>query len=233
MRKIKPYKPKDWDTVKILEPDTGRFSCRYTYKRKKALRVVIETKKSQALSGYILIEKDIRNILIWLSEVKRMLESDEQSRNQKGHIASENRDLFNIIKGLFVASLTFYGKCFTTCEGRKIKLDKKFVEDKFKEKHDEMMDMRHNFAAHSGAKKMEVARVVLALDANKKKMTHPHLAKELYQPDSISLDSVDLFILAIESLQKSVNRKIDTLVDKVFTDDILSKGLDYWYKKTT
>lgn len=38
----------------------------------------------------------------------------------------------NIVKGLFIAALTFYGKCFTTCEGRKTKLESKLVPDNLK-----------------------------------------------------------------------------------------------------
>ena len=83
-----------------------------------------------------------------------MVSSDERHVNATRSIANiENRELFNTVKGLFVAALTIYGKRFTSCEGRRVKLEKKNLSEDFHETHDEAMAFRHNFAAHSGAKK--------------------------------------------------------------------------------
>ncbi|TOP86890.1 hypothetical protein [Vibrio parahaemolyticus] len=227
------YEPQHWKTFKMLEPDTGVFLCRYTYKRKPAHRVVVDTPKATTLSGYLLIEKDLRNTLIWLNQIKSTLEQHDATKNQTGHIATGDRSIFDTVKGLFVAALTFYGKCFSTCEGRRIKLDKKIIDEKYVDTHSYLIEMRNNFAAHSGATKVEVARVVLALDKNKKKNTFPHLAKEVFQPDTSSLQEIYKFIESVEWLHKYVDDKIDTLVEKIMEDDILKEGLEAWYAKAT
>jgi hypothetical protein len=233
IKKIKEYNPKHWSTVKILDPDSGELTCRYSYKRKTAHRVVVDTPKSKTLCGYLLIEKDLRSTLVWLNEVHAKLDKYEKTIVRLGAHPSGDRAEFNIIKALFVSSLTFYGKCFAQCKGRGVKLDKKIVSDEYKEIHDEVIVLRNNFAAHSGEAKIEEVRVVIALDKNKKKGTLPHFARELNQPDSITLERVQLFIEASESLLAYVNDKIKVLTDKIYQEDILDKGLEYWYGKVT
>jgi len=230
---LKQYEAIHWKTFKILEPDTGKFYCRYEYRRKPALRVEIDTPKARSLNGYLLIEKDLRNTLIWLKQIKVTLDLHESTNKQKGHMASGDREIFDTVKGLFVAALTFYGKCFSTCKGRKLKLDKKIIAEKYKDTHSYMIQMRNNFAAHSGEIKVETARVVLALDKNKRKNTFPHIAKEVYQPDTCSFEDVTDCIASVNHLHVHVNGKIDTLVEKIMKDDVFGEGLNQWYEKAT
>ncbi len=226
MDKLEGY----WSKKSILEPNTGKFYNKYFYKRKAANRVVINSKKATALAGYVLIEKDLRSALIWLNHIIELLKRDPNQIDIKGHIKSNyDRDTFNIIKGLFVSSLTFYGKCFATCEGRRIKLEKNNLDKNFYDEHDNAISFRNNFAAHSGAKKLERVAIVIALD--KKKREPPYLVKELMQPDTVSINDLKSFIKLFEHAKEFTENKIRVLSDKIYKDEIIPKGPDYWPSK--
>ncbi|MDN2662109.1 hypothetical protein OW492_01805 [Psychromonas sp. 14N.309.X.WAT.B.A12] len=222
-----------WSKVTVLEPDTKKFYNRYFYKKKPAHRVLVETPKANILSGYTLIEKDLRTVLVWLENINELLAEDENEKSIKGNRKStSDRKKYNIIKGLFVAALTFYGKSFASCEGRKVKLEKSNLDTDFHEDHNDVIEMRHNFAAHSGAKKVEQVHVVLALDKKKNKGTSPYFGRELAQPDSMVADDIEKFINLVNHVKTFVDNKIEVLAKKIFKDDVVAKGIDYWYEKT-
>jgi hypothetical protein len=218
-----------WKVQETIDPKTGESHRRYLYKNKKAPRALITSKLAQQLAGYTLIEKDLRNILIWLDEIDTIF---PQSERPNVVSLSPDRERFNIIKGLYVAALTFYGKCFATCEGRKIKLDRKFVDDAYKEAHDHTINMRNNFAAHSGADSFEEVKVALVLYPNKRTNRNPILYKELMQPDAFLTDPEDEigFKEVTEHLQGKVLDKMSQLTNKIMTEEVGPKGKEHWYR---
>ncbi|MBA5764692.1 hypothetical protein H2O73_20230 [Vibrio sp. 404] len=222
-----------WSKVTVLNPETSDFYNRYYYKRVKAKRVEITTPKAQVLASYTLIEKDLRSVAVWLNEIESMMKADVKLvQDPKNRKSDHDRTRYNLIKGLFVAALTFYAKCFATCEGRKVKLEKKNLDEDFRKKHQSAIDMRNNFAAHSGAEKVEKVKVVLALDTKRRKGAVPYFTRELGQPDTYTLENLAEFRGLVEHVKSFVDGKIDTLNKKVLEDDIISKGGDYWYKET-
>lgn len=220
-----------WSKRTILEPDTGKAYNKYFYKRKPAKRIVIDTPKANALAGYTLIEKDLRSAIIWLEKIISIYSKDPKLVDVKGHIkATYNREEFNIVKGLFVAALTFYGKCFSSCEGRRVKLERSNLDEDFRDDHDSAMEFRHNFAAHSGAKRLEKVEVVIALDPKRKVL--PYFTRELIQPDSMSVENLEAFVKLFKHAKGFADAKSETLSEKIYEDDILSKGRDFWENKT-
>ncbi|EPP5712568.1 hypothetical protein ACUT54_003666 [Vibrio cholerae] len=95
-----------------------------------------------------------------------------------------------------------------------------------------IIDLRNNFAAHSGAEKVEKVKVVLALDTKRRKGAVPYFTRELGQPDSYTLENIADFRCLVEHVKSLVDEKINTLNKKVLQDDIISKGGDYWYNET-
>lgn len=222
-----------WSKVSILKPKTGIFYNKYYYKRVKAKRVVIDTPKAQVLGGYTLIEKDLRNVLVWLNEIRNLLANDKVTFGKGGaQKTAHDRARYDLIKALFVASLTFYAKCFATCAGRKVKLEKKNLSEEFQQEHEVIIEIRHNFAAHSGAQKVEQVHVVMVLDSKKRRGATPFVTTELGQPDTYSIEGIEDFILLVKHVKGFVGRKVNTLNEKLLQDDILTKPPDYWYKKT-
>lgn len=224
MRKVK--KEGGWEVHEILEPTQVKRITNYFYKRKKASRIELKDKISQQLAGYTLIEKDLRNVLVWLEAIDQ-LHLEEYRRTSQ---ISPDRKTYNLVKGLYVAALTFYGKCFTTCEGRRIKLEKKILEEKYWGRHDEIMHMRNNFAAHSGADNFEEVKIALVLYPNKRSNEKPKLFRELMQPD-FSDDPNIPFTEVVKSLRLAVLRKISQIEDSIYEKEIFPKGKLYWYEK--
>lgn len=151
-----------WETREVLDRTTGEVERFYTYKRKPCKRIELNSPLARQLAGYTLIEKDLRSVAAWLREIEARHTEVGQGEGD-GFGRSTDRETYTLIKGLFVAALTFYGKCFAHCEGRRIKLERAQLGERYLSTHDEAIAFRHNFAAHSGAAKLESAKVALVL----------------------------------------------------------------------
>lgn len=217
-----------WSKVSVVLPKTGEFYNRYFYKRKPAYRVVVDTPKAAVLAGYTLIEKDLRSVLIWLHSIQELMKGDEKFKSTGQYVKADyDRDRFNQAKGLTVAALTFYGKCFSTCEGRRVKLDQSNLSEEFQDRHNDAMSYRHNFAAHSGAKKLESSVVVVALDMKQRAV--PYMVRELIQPDTYVDRDIEEFIELTNHAKEFADKKIGVLSEKVYEEDVLQQGPDHWY----
>lgn len=150
-----------------------------------------------------------------MNEIERR-HNEGPSSDEERFSHGRDRDNYNIIKGLFVAVLTFYAKCFTRCDGRRIKLDRANVGPEFHDLHDRCMSFRHNFAAHSGAEKLERARIVVAYPNEKRRRTPIKLFRELDQPDLFWTREGETGIRQlVDHVRGFVNDKIEELAEKV------------------
>ena len=211
----------------VIEPKTGTVHRFYTYKGKPCRRVPLNSRLCKQLAGYALIEKDLRSVGIWLKEIDA-LRGDEAM--PKGHIRSPDRKTYNVIKGLFVAALTFYGKCFSKCEGRPVKLERSQMTDKYRQVHDDFIKLRHNFAAHSGNEGIEHVQIAVVIPRAKKHDVSPTLYRELLQPDLVlAKDDIKLIEL-IEHAQDITKRKIDLLHHKILNEEVYPLGREHWLK---
>jgi hypothetical protein len=221
----------EYAVKEVVEPRSGKVHRLYTYKRKPCRRVVLDTKLAAQLAGYTLIEKDLRNVLVWLAEIDR-LHSDGPTRKADHYATSPDREKYNLIKGLFVAALTFYGKCFSKCEGRPVKLERVQLREEFRVLHDTCMKYRHNFAAHSGAERLEHVEIVVVLPLQAKKAVLPNLYREIFQPDLLSPSNGELKLSElIEHVREVVIAKIDLLSKKILKEEVLPMGYEYWLKR--
>lgn len=222
----------DWKAKEIIDQATGKVHRLYTYKNKPCYRRVLTSHLANQMAGYVLIEKDLRNVGIWLKEIETM-HTDAPTRKGEHFKKTIDREKYNIIKGLFVAALTFYGKCFSKCEGRPVKLERAQLEKKFLEKHDDCIAYRHNFAAHSGAAKLEYAEISLVFPQKPKAGIEPRIYRELYQPDLVwpSKPNEVSFTELVEHVKTIVNIKIDRLHNKIMKEEVIAKGFEYWKNK--
>ncbi len=218
-----------WKVREIIVPDTGARYTQYFYKRRRALRIELTDKVSAQLAAYTLIEKDLRNVLSWLNEIETL---HTEREGKRGTIMSQNREIYDVIKGLYVASLSFYGKCFTSCVGRRVKLEKSNLDEEYKDIHDAVMHMRHNYAAHSGADNFEEVKIALVLPSNKNHLERLKIYRELMQPDLVEVRKNGLtFVDLAKHVQNKVLDKIDSLQNRILEKEVLPKGPQYWYKK--
>lgn len=219
--KIKKVMSDGWTIIETYVPGKG-LSNEYYYQGEKAPSVRMTDKISRQYAAYTLIEKDLRSVIFWLEEIER-LSPDPIDR-------VKDPAKMNMVKGLFVAALTFYGKCFSSCEGRGIKLERGNISEEFQDAHDHVMKLRHNFAAHSGAENLEEVKVSLALHPSKKSDMKPQLYTELFQPDYVSGESLAFKALA-EHLRGVTFSKRSRVGEVVLEKIVAPKGKRYWYTK--
>lgn len=219
--KVKKVMSDGWTIIETFVPGKG-LKNEYLYEGKPAPSVQMTDKISEQYGAYSLIEKDLRSVIFWLNEIEK-LTPDPLDR-------WKSPEKMNLIKGLFVAALTFYGKCFSSCEGRKVKLERSIIDEDHLETHDHIMKLRHNFAAHSGAENFEEVKISLVLHPSKKSNMKPQLYTELVQPDYISGEEL-AFKTLTESLQKKVFEKRAQVGETVLEKIVSPKGKMYWYKK--
>ena len=212
----------------FLDRVTGKAYRIYTYKRRACARVELTSRLAEQLAGYTLIEKDLRSVLIWLDEVESR-HDEGPSEKKHSYSRGKDRENYNLIKGLFVALLTFYGKCFSKCDGRPVKLERAQLENRFHELHDDCIEYRHNFAAHSGAKKIEHVEIALVYPVKYKKEVNFMIFRELHQPDVFSpkVGAVTLRELFEHARGKAL-AKIDLLVEKIKNEEIIPNTHKYW-----
>ena len=225
---------KGYSDRSFIEERTGIVRRIYSYNGRPARRVELSGRVVDQLRGYVLIEKDLRNVAEWLKQLGIDPAEGEASggRNPK-RIWRRNPDRTEGLrgKGLFVAALTVYAKGFTKCEGRPVKMEKQQLDSRFHSLHDECMRYRHNFAAHSGAERIEDARIALVIPKKAKRTVQPMLYVELGQPDVVPpyVDGLSMADLCAQA-HSVVQRKIALLMEKV-NEEVAGKGWDYWNQK--
>lgn len=217
MEQVEDGEGKHFTKHHYIDRDSGEVRRKYAYKRRPCNRLVLTSKVAATLAGYTLIEKDLRSCLEWLDEIERRHDERPAHGGKFGH--GKDRSNYVIIKGLFVATLAFYAKCFTRCEGRKLKLDRAQLDEAFHASHDAYMSYRHNFAAHSGAERLEAAHVVAVFPDPKKGRFPMKIFRELNQPDVLFDESDTGFRALIAHVKTLVDAKIDQLTRKVQNED--------------
>jgi hypothetical protein len=210
-----------WTIKEILSPNYDGHN-HYYYLGKRAPVVKLgEERLVKQYAGYTLIEKDLRSVLVWLNEIEKI--------NPEIDWRIKNPQQMDLIKGFFVAALTFYGKCFTESKGRGIKYDRNNVPEEHRETHDIVMKMRHNFTAHSGIG-FESVKVSLVLHPDMKSDMRPELYTELRQPD-LHKELIKEMVVMVKLLQEQVLKKRNEVGVKFLEEEVHPKGKLYWYQK--
>lgn len=219
-----------WKIREVIGDTVTERQTFYYYKGKLAPRIQLKSKLAEQLGGYSLIDKDLRNVLAWLQTIDDLF--PENTRPYETVISSD-RKTFNTVKGLFVASITFYGKCFTQCEGRRVKLEKKIMDANFYDEHEELIKLRHNFAAHSGAEKCEDVKIALVLPPKISSNEQPEIYREISQPDLYMSEKDDevTFRKLVEHVREKVVEKMNLLANKILLEEVAPQGKEYWYKQ--
>lgn len=219
-----------FEVREYLDRFTGKAYRIYTYKRRPCVRIPLTSRLAEQLAGYTMIEKDLRSASTWLDEIEaRHVEGWNEKKKSFGR--ARDRDNYNLVKGLFVAVLTFYGKCFSRCEGRPVKLERTQLATRFHRLHDDCIEYRHNFAAHSGAKRIEHVEVALVYPSKYKKEVNFKIFRELHQPDLFwpKAGEVSLRELLEHAREKAL-AKIDLLAEKIKKEEVIPNADKYWLK---
>jgi len=227
---LKDTELKHLTSSKTIDPISGEIRVRYYWKRKPLPQVRLEGILAEQLAGYTLIEKDLKNVVGWMKHAESLVPAGH-FKEELNYKRSENREVFDLIKGLFVASLVFYAKAFSPSEARRAQLSRNSLDSRFREQHDFYLQFRHSFAAHSGSEKVELARTYCLLFPNKHRTIEPMLAIARLQPD-IALpkpNDIGLSELAVHAIEIA-NKKFDKLSDKIMKEHILLLDKEILYK---
>jgi hypothetical protein len=224
-----------WTEQSELDPATGAFRQKYFFRGMPAQRIPITSKRARQLAGYTLIERYLRAVRGWLETISELSKSQLADENQEGwYLTTKPDPEHSLTSALFIAAVTCYGKCFTTAEGRNLKLEPKtVVPSELLEMHDEVIKFRNNFTAHSGAIKYEIAQVVLVLNPIiRDRIGSKFLLRESLQPEAyIRYDSIESFSTSVERVREHILEKTAQLNQQIFAEEINPKGLDYWYSQ--
>lgn len=215
-----------WSKKEYMDPESGEVVRSYYYKGKKCKRVPLKSKLASQLAGYKLIDKDLRSCINWLLLIEGL--SERSGDREKNYSISPNRETFNLVKGLYVAMITFYGKCFASCEGRKVKLERNQLAEEFRSLHDLCIEHRNNFTAHSGAARIEECEIALVHSPVRGfgKSVVYDIFSELQQPDAMltgkGAEGGDSLEELFAHVRERVLAKIDVLVNKIMAEEINS-----------
>lgn len=206
---------------------TGEPKVDYYWDNELAPKVKVEGKLIRQLDSYALIKKDLDNALKWIIEAES-LALNSGLPESGGHVHLKDRESGDLIKALFVASLTFYGKCFTTAADGSTRASRSWLDENYRDTHDFYMRYRHSFAAHSGADGFEAAESYVLVHPNRNELL-PFMPTLRIQHDiAIWTEEGTRFSELIEHAGSVVALKYDKVVEKIGTDLVLPKGIGFW-----
>jgi hypothetical protein len=141
-------------TERRLHRPTGRIIYRHTLNGVPLLTFQLVGVLAERLAGLALIERDLRSSLVW---IRKGEQSDLAAQSLEGIKSLNLTNEATELKAFLVAGLIFYAKCFAKSEGRRARLNISDIDGEFRETHELAIALRDNYAAHSGAKKVELA----------------------------------------------------------------------------
>lgn len=215
--------------IRTVRDDNGQYSRLYREKGKLLQRLILEGFYIEQMKAFRSLDKDLRNILTLVGILNELNAKNDFLTNR--YPGMDNRDAA-VFKGLFFAILALYGRCFTGAQNRKFTFDKKHVPEKYRKYHDDLMHMRHNFAAHKGDFEAEDCQIALVLNIKKKVQISPQIFSELQQPyiDFNFLDKGDGTPLEdiCTALKGVIAAKYEDLYDKIIDGFVLTVSPSFW-----
>ncbi len=211
-----------WVAKQTIHEDARRTE--YYYEGRRIKRNVVTGRIAEQYAGYALIEKDLRTILRWLEKTDNFL----SEVHPIGSVVIKNEEEWDsdIVKALFVAIVSFYGRLFNSCEGRGgVKLGKEIIPKEFLSIHDELMGYRNKFVSHAGVSNAELVEIVCARPSENSIIGFPRIFIELRQLDTIyPRDDEKTIRKLVLELQKRVKEKMMKFHDKIHQEQIFGKS---------
>lgn len=168
----------------------------------------VQTKRSKNICAYTLIDKDLREALIYLTQYENLIKNKLTKKN------------YILAKALFRSFFITYGKCFVKGNERGVWLNRDFVPEKYRSTHDLMMDIRHKFIAHADTDILENCKYVFLVPPQEKYLAGENVEQqsltELYQVGVVeySVENNECeheYREVIEAVQKQVSQKLAEL----------------------
>lgn len=214
--------------VRTIHDGAGKFYRIYNSKGKVLPRIILQGFYIEQLKAFRSLDKDLRNILAWITKLRELNKEHDYRHNR-----NPSMDMMDaaVVKALFIAILSTYGRCFTIAKNRKFNFSQKHVPVALRDTHAQLMQLRHTFAAHKGEFEYDDCKIALVITMDKKdprplifsELIQPHLYGEYFDEDSNTQ-------LLCEALRTVVNEKYAQVTEKIFNESVRVKGRDFWIK---
>lgn len=212
---------------KIQYPD---HSIERIYKQKGVTlpRIPLKGRFVEQYVSLQLLDKDLRNVIGWEGLIKKIYDD----LNEEQHFIQPDLEKNLLLKSLFISKVITYGKCFTEAKGRRFTLQRNNVPEQCRDLHDEIMNVRHNFAAHKGEYEYDQGGLALILPGTKKKRYY-HIFSELHQINYGTNEKDNArFLQLYDSLRDFVKGKQDKLIEKIYAEKIHTQTMRYWLDRS-
>ncbi len=219
----------DLRVERFLDPQTGAPALHILWKDVLVSSVLLGGKAAEQISGLTLIQKDLTNARRWMGRASGLVaEAAARAPESASYVHATDRDVFDEAKAFFVAALTFYAKAYTEAAGRKAQMQRDWLDEPFRARHDYFMDFRHNFAAHSGDMRLEFAESFLLLIPESGNRTVLRLFTSRVQPDVVmDREQEGDFARLIEHAIAKVTRRYDDAGRRLM-EAAVSRPLAFW-----
>jgi hypothetical protein len=156
----------------IVDTNNGNIEYSYSILGNELSVDYVDTPLARKYIGYDLINSDLYSAKQWMCLAYKVIDEHKKKRPK----SKNGQDVFlgclsdnegEVLQALFISSVTYYGKCFTKAEGRKIKLEASNIPKEYLDKHEEIINFRNTIAAHSGIGDWDtgkLAKLVLKVD---------------------------------------------------------------------
>lgn len=193
------------------------FSYHYGAKIKPAAKFFeIDSHKSKQLCSYKLIEKDLRDVRIFLNEYDRLLKS--HSGKFKGPNNTPTEGI--LAKALLSAITIHYFRCFPGGYGRTAHLQEQSISESNQQTHNFLKALRNQYIAHSDESDFESCKSVFLIPPEKASHRHEQFAGlsfELKQAYGAEMFANDISLL-LDELVAGVNAKIESLSNNIINE---------------
>ena len=204
------------DIKVIKKPDTSNnIETSYTYKDKICGIIELNSIFATQCSEVGLIYKDLELVELSLkTAIKIAKELEKTLPEGSHHIRSDiNTESHILLWALLTSSITTYYKCFAEASGRKIKLSENKLNETLTQEqiayHKKIKLMRHNWIAHGGKNKQDIAKTLLLLDPTTEQ-THPKIltiithTSYIYEQSSVELSEFLDLVWAVMKLNNEL-----------------------------
>lgn len=216
--------------VTRLDPHTGDVTVEHRLQGQLLPSVRLSGANVERYAGWLLIEDDLEASLNWYRKSED-LRNEHSPQDGSRYSQIENRDVLDIVKALFVASLTFYGKAFADAEGRRVRMRREQLNESFRRAHDDFIRYRHQLAAHSGADKIESAvahAYLMPLDDG----AHLNISLTGIQPSFLADQNNQSFETLIEHALQVSRFEREKMHDYIMRR-ASNAGFEFWIEATT
>ncbi len=211
----------DIERTSELNQDTGNFEYAYFCSGKRCPVRYIESPIAKKYIGYDLIFHDLESAKNWINLACKKIDENRSCRSKNKlscdifspHLEGAENE---VIQALFISSVTYYGKCFTSAEGRRIKLEESNLPAEFLPAHKKIMEFRNTIAAHSGEGPWDTGRLALIEPVEGEAVSRALWSELKFLQFHDDRDEEFGFLRLIEYLEKTVDEKMSVLRKNIF-----------------